>query len=65
MDDIARKMGISKKTVYKYTRNKADLVDSCCEFALSEVAENVSAIQENAESAIDELLDGGDIFGYL
>lgn len=32
MDDISRKLGISKSTLYKYVRNKTDLVDKILEF---------------------------------
>ena len=28
MDDIANKLGVSKKTIYKYFKNKTELVDA-------------------------------------
>ncbi len=32
MDDISRKLGISKSTLYKYVKNKTDLVEKVLEF---------------------------------
>lgn len=32
MDDISRKLGISKSTLYKYVKNKTDLVEKILEF---------------------------------
>lgn len=32
MDDISSKLGISKSTLYKYVKNKTDLVDKVLEF---------------------------------
>lgn len=34
MDDLAKKMGMSKKTLYEYYASKNDLVDACVEYAL-------------------------------
>lgn len=35
MDDIANKMGISKKTLYQYFANKTELVSQACEWELN------------------------------
>lgn len=37
MDEIARKQGISKKTLYNYVSNKSDLLSKVFDFTLSEV----------------------------
>lgn len=57
MDDIAREMGISKKTIYKHFENKELLIEATTECAQSEVhhaidevlAKNHNAIAENFE----------------
>lgn len=54
MDDIARHLGISKKTLYKYVSDKADLVQKCffmhCEMEEKELS-RIASIEMNA---IDE-----------
>jgi AcrR family transcriptional regulator len=55
MNDIAKELGISKKTVYKYVSNKEELVSSCCQFSLTGVSEKLLVFQSEAENAIDEL----------
>jgi AcrR family transcriptional regulator len=57
MDDIARQMHISKKTLYEHVKDKNDLVMQCvghdCTQSVSEVddiiAKNLNAIDENFE----------------
>ena len=34
MDDLANKMGMSKKTLYEHFPSKQDLVDACLDYAL-------------------------------
>ena len=41
MDDIARKLGISKKTLYQYVENKTDLVSK---IMLAHIEEELSLI---------------------
>ncbi|MFN3952645.1 MAG: TetR/AcrR family transcriptional regulator [Thermaurantimonas sp.] len=61
MDDVAREMGISKKTLYKYFKNKAELVDKGAELVIDHIREFCESICPNAENPIDELfiLDEG------
>lgn len=57
MDDVAREMGISKKTIYKYFENKADLVHKCIMTIYDQVYGLMMEIHENSKNAIDELFD--------
>ncbi|MDG1777219.1 MAG: TetR/AcrR family transcriptional regulator [Crocinitomicaceae bacterium] len=61
MDDLARELSISKKTIYKYFNDKDDLVTSIIEMKVqmdSAICGN-SAIQ--ADNAIDELIQISEI----
>lgn len=56
MDDVARELSISKKTLYKYVKDKKDLVKQCMEsFCAMERFECIRC-REEGENAIDELL---------
>ncbi len=55
MDDIARLLGISKKTIYKFIENKKDLVMAVVTQHLNEEKEAVEMIKVTAENAIDEM----------
>ena len=55
MDDIASFMGISKKTLYQYVNNKADLVEKAFRLHQYRILGMISNIQEKNENAIDEL----------
>ena len=55
MDDIASFMGISKKTLYQYVNNKADLVEKAFRLHQYRILRMISNIQEKNENAIDEL----------
>jgi AcrR family transcriptional regulator len=57
MDDVARELGVSKKTLYRFVSNKADLIQKTFEldiFRLKTWAERIASSEMNA---IDELLD--------
>ncbi len=56
MDDLAKELGISKKTLYKEVENKADLVKFCIEYDLSQDKQLINSISENTENAIEELV---------
>ncbi len=57
MDDIASRIGVSKKTIYKYVKDKEDLIqksmelyhDKECEFIQAVKSRNLNAIEENFE----------------
>lgn len=56
MDDLAKELGISKKTLYKEIDNKADLVKLCVQSDLSEMEQKVNKIAAQYDNAIEELL---------
>jgi AcrR family transcriptional regulator len=70
MDDIANDLGISKKTLYKYFKNKEDLVDQAvvyaheeCLCAMDKVCSlNYNAIHENFEvkNVFKDLMNNSD-----
>lgn len=56
MDDIASKLAMSKKTLYQYIQDKAELVYLCAEYQLENEHCNMEVASEKAEHAIDEVL---------
>jgi len=59
MDEMARQLGISKKTLYIYVKDKNDLVEQTLEFAHVNEQEQIKKITESTDNAIDELLETG------
>jgi TetR/AcrR family transcriptional regulator, cholesterol catabolism regulator len=55
MDDIARYLGISKKTVYQYVADKTELVGKFLEYELKKKAEIVDEAVSQSENAIEAL----------
>ncbi len=55
MDDVARELGISKKTLYKYVSNKAELVDQCIKVKFGQITGALRDFGNSVENAIDEL----------
>ena len=56
MDDIARELGVSKKTLYQYVKNKADLIQKTFELDLFRLKSWVSEIIVLELNAIEEFL---------
>lgn len=56
MDDLARELGISKKTLYKVIDNKADLVYLCVQLDLQQKEQEIDQIARHTENAIEEML---------
>ena len=56
MDDISRKLGISKSTLYKYVKNKTDLVDKILEFEREGFKKIFDEYDFKGVNAIDILL---------
>lgn len=54
MDDIARELGISKKTLYKYFSNKAMLVDASTETIQESIDVTINSIKSKSYNAIEE-----------
>ena len=55
MDDLANKMGISKKTLYEYFPSKQDLVDACLDYALEMSCTNVTTFVQGEGSVIENV----------
>ncbi len=55
MDDIARTLKISKKTLYLHVKNKTDLVEKAFMFYQSIIIDTLEKIQEEELNPIDEL----------
>lgn len=60
MDDIARKLGISKKTIYQYYKDKDELVCVMVHEMLSHDIREFQLISERAKDAIEEMLLGAE-----
>ena len=54
MDDIARHLGISKKTLYKYVSDKTELVQKGMNMHCCAEDEFISSIEKKGLNAIDE-----------
>jgi len=55
MDDVARELGMSKKTLYQSFANKDELVTETCRLHICAEEESFKAIHDSAENALDEL----------
>ena len=57
MDDIARELGISKKTLYEYFADKTDLVSKVLEFQMFKIRTVFEVEKDDGNNAIDHLLE--------
>jgi len=57
MEDIAREMGISKKTLYCHVNGKTDLVEKILQYSLTIFEEWFNQVEAKNLNAIDELLE--------
>lgn len=55
MDDLARHMGISKKTLYQVVDDKADLVARGIQCYIDQDVRELEQVHEESENAIDEM----------
>ncbi len=55
MDDICRKLGISKKTIYTVIENKKDLIEKIIQLHITKDEEDINAITQSSETAVDEM----------
>jgi AcrR family transcriptional regulator len=55
MDEIANSLGVSKKTIYKYFKNKTDLVDAVTDFMFDTICCGVDKVCARKMNPIDEL----------
>jgi TetR/AcrR family transcriptional regulator, cholesterol catabolism regulator len=56
MDDIARDLGMSKKTIYQYYREKDDLVNRLCDLELKVHECDFNALHQGAKDPVHELM---------
>ncbi len=56
MDDIAKSLGISKKTIYKYFETKDILVEKTVDQFIEKDHKQIKEIIENSQGAIDEII---------
>jgi len=56
MDDVARELAISKKTLYQFVKDKADLVDKAVDHQLTMHRCEMQNIETNTANAIDVLI---------
>ncbi len=56
MDDIAKKCGVSKKTIYKYFENKDDLLRQVIELQIKELKKEIFENKQISENALQELI---------
>jgi len=55
---LARRLGVSKKTLYKYFDSKADMLDAVIDYTFENMDEKATAIIENEELSIIEKIKG-------
>lgn len=65
MDDVARELGISKKTLYKFVGNKTELVEQGVKMTFGRIMEDMKEIASNTENAIDELFKMDEYFDNM
>lgn len=57
MDDIATKMGISKKTIYQHFNTKTTLVEASALHVFNEISKGIDCICELEKNPIEEIYD--------
>ena len=57
MDDLAREMGMSKKTLYQHVEDKKDLVEKSFRRHIKQDEDACCAIMNDTDNAIQQLLD--------
>lgn len=56
MDDIAKELGMSKKTIYQFYKEKDDLVNQLCEVEMKKQEEVFRNIEKQSQDPIHELV---------
>jgi len=56
MDDIARDLGMSKKTIYQFYKEKDDLVNQLCEVEIHAQEKLFDGLSKNAKDPIHEIM---------
>lgn len=57
MDDVARELGISKKTLYQFVKNKTDLVKKVVDFEIQKRTGEFKELDKSKLNAIEELFE--------
>jgi TetR/AcrR family transcriptional regulator, cholesterol catabolism regulator len=57
MDDVARELGISKKTLYQFVENKDDLVQKVLEQHIEQEQKSCMQVLNGSSSAIEEIMN--------
>lgn len=57
MDDVSHELGISKKTLYQYVRDKDDLVHKVVDMEISDRREKMMITCTDQQNAIEQLLE--------
>lgn len=57
MDEIASALGVSKKTIYKYYKNKTELVAAVTDYMFSNICNGIDMICDLKKNPIDEIFD--------
>jgi TetR/AcrR family transcriptional regulator, cholesterol catabolism regulator len=57
MDDIAKHLSISKKTIYQFFEEKDEIVGVCCNSDLSDHGTRMEDITKNSKDAVHEIIE--------
>ncbi len=57
MDEVSSQLGMSKKTIYQYFKDKKELVSEATRLHLAKEQKDFEDIHQNAANAIDELFE--------
>ncbi len=57
MDDLARDLGISKKTIYTYFKNKTELIQACADHMFNVISDQITCICKAGKNPIEELYE--------
>jgi AcrR family transcriptional regulator len=56
MDDVAKELGMSKKTIYNFVENKAELVKLTMQSYLEEERKQLDSILKSSKNSVDEMI---------
>jgi AcrR family transcriptional regulator len=56
MDEMARQLGVSKKTLYQHVKDKNDLVEQCFIMQHEEEMKMISEVVDHTENAIEQMM---------
>ncbi len=65
MDDVARELGISKKTLYQHISDKKDLVRKVCNYEMMKKRKAFMQISERSHNAVEEIIEVNKLILHL